>query len=178
MTARRILALAACAALGACTSGHATFRTVVSAPNAAPLERVLVVTRIGVGDAMRDGMSDAFRDHLAACGVRADVMHIGALDLYPERRVSEAVRQLRPSAVLTITTLSSQETAHYSSSETTQEYAVQVTSATSVTVLWEGVMTWKLLWTWVVDMRATGGRFADSILDMLRGSVLARCRAG
>ncbi len=178
MTARWILALAVCAALGACAGGHATFRTVVNGANAAPIERVLVVTRIGVGDAMRDGMSDAFQDHLAACGVRAVVMHIGVLDLYPERRVAEAIHQLQPSAVLTITTQSSQETAHYSSSEITQEYAVQVTSATSVTVLWEGVMTWKLLWTWAVDMRGTGARFADSILDVLRGSVLARCRAG
>jgi hypothetical protein len=178
VTGRWVLALAVCAALGACAGGRATFQIWRSAANADPVERVLVVTRIGMTEELRDGVSDAFRDHLAACGVRAVVLHIGVLDLDPEQRVYEAMRQLQPSAVLSISTQSSQTTLYNGYAASTQDYHVRVVSARSRTVLWEGLMTWKLVSSWVTDLHATGAQFVDSILDALRGSVLARCRAG
>lgn len=44
--------------------------------------------------------------------------------------------------------------------------------------LWEGAITWALMPSVTTDLHATGERFADRILDALRGTVLARCRAG
>lgn len=178
MIGRRVLALAVCAALGACAGGRATFQVWNSAANADPVERVLVVTRIGMTEGLRDGVSDAFRDHLAACGVRAVVLHIDVLDLDPEQRVYEAMRQLQPSAVLSISRQSSDTTLYNGYAASTQEYHVRVVSGRSFKVLWEGVMTWKLVSSWVTDLHGTGEKFADNIIDALRGSVLARCGTG